>query len=78
MIIYKIINPEFKLDIKYPVSNFYEWHNKLTGSCEFGRQNFMKNKGLNMDDYITVDDFINLTIGEYGGKIIQNLAKKIK
>jgi len=64
---------QFDMSLKYPASKFYEWHNRLTGSCEFGRDNYFENYGINMEDKYTVAQFINLTINEYGGEIISQL-----
>lgn len=33
---------EFNLTDKYPAKEFFDWHNKLTGSCEMGRKAFVK------------------------------------
>lgn len=27
-----------KTDVSYPNSDFFKWHNKLTGSCKMGRK----------------------------------------
>ena len=69
----------FKLNTKYPVMDFYDWHNKLTDSCELGRQTFCKNHNINLkNDKLTVDEFINLCINEYGSEVIQLLKNKIE
>lgn len=67
------------LDKKYPVKNFYIWHNRLTGSCEMGRQSFAKNKGIDLEnDIFTVQEFIDLTKNDFGGEIIEQLEETIK
>lgn len=69
----------FKLNIKYPVVEFYEWHNKLTGSCELGRQTFCPNHNIDLkNDKLTVNEFIDLCINNYGGEVIQLLKNKIE
>ena len=69
----------FKLNVKYPVMDFYDWHNKLTDSCELGRQTFCQNHNINLkNDKLTVDEFIDLCINNYGGEIIQSLKNKIE
>lgn len=69
----------FKLNVKYPVMDFYDWHNKLTGSCELGRQTFCKNHNIDLQkDKLTVNDFINLCIDDYGSDVIQLLKNKIE
>lgn len=70
---------EFKLDKKYKAKDFYIWHNRLTGSCEMGRQSFAKNKGIDLEnDMFTVQEFIDLTRNNFGGEIIEQLEKTIK
>ena len=64
---------------KYPANDFYIWHNRLTGSCEMGRQSFAKNKGIDLEnDMFTVQEFIDLTRNDFGGNIIEQLEETIK
>lgn len=66
------------IDKKYPAKVFYDWHNKLTGSCEMGRDMFVKNGGYDLEkDMFTVKEFIDITRNEYGGDIIKQLEDKI-
>ena len=70
---------EFELDKRYKGKDFYIWHNRLTGSCEMGRQSFVKNKGIDLEnDMFTVQEFIDLTRNDFGGNIIEQLEKTIK
>ncbi len=64
---------------KYPAREFYEWHNKLTGSCTPGRQEFATAHGIDIDtaEY-TVQEFIDLTRDAYGGKVIRELEDRLK
>lgn len=58
----------------YPASNLYEWHFFLTGSCEMGRRQFCKDKGIDIEkDAFTVFEFIELTKNSYRGDIIKQL-----
>ena len=41
-----------------------------------GREAFVKNHDLNLDDEFTVDEFIELTINDYGGEIIGQLKER--
>ena len=69
---------EFKLDIKYPAKSFYEWHHKLTGSCEFGRNSFVKNHGIDLENGLyTVKEFIDITKHDYGGSIIEQIEERM-
>jgi hypothetical protein len=68
---------EFEKDKKYKGHVFFDWHKKLTGSCLMGRETFVENNGLSLDDEYTVDEFIKLTKNSYGSDIIRELEKKI-
>ena len=74
-IIEKFIS-EFEPNKKYKGSVFFNWHHYLTGSCLMGREAFVKNHDLNLDDEFTVDEFIELTINDYGGEIIGQLKER--
>ena len=65
----------FQNDKKYKGFEFYDWHHNLTGSCDFGRQQFIKTHNLSLDDEFTVMDFIKLTENDYNGSIIKELKK---
>ena len=68
---------EFNLYDKYPAKTFYEWHHKLTGSCEFGRNSFIKNHGIDLENGMySVKEFIEKTRNDFGGDIIRQLEKK--
>ena len=70
---------EFELDKKYNAKDFYIWHNRLTGSCEMGRDSFVKNKGIDLENNMyTVQEFINITRNDFGGDIIRQLEDVIK
>ena len=59
--------------------DFYLWHNKLTGSCEMGRQAFVNDHGFDIEtDMFTVEEFIELTKNSFGGSVIRQLAEELK
>ena len=60
----------------YKGHDFYKWHHYLTGSCEMGRNTFVKTRGIDLDEAFSVDEFIDICIDEYGGEIIQELKTK--
>ena len=67
------------LNKKYPAKDFYIWHNRLTGSCEMGRNSFVRNGGYNLEtDSFTVKEFIDITRNAFGGDVIATLEKNIK
>lgn len=61
-------------DKAYSNKDLFDWHHRLTGSCEAGRIAFMKDNNLALNGKTTVKDFIRLTQNAYGGSIIQDLA----
>lgn len=63
---------------KYRGTEFYTWHHILTGSCEMGRNNFVKNHELNLKDEFTVKEFINLCKNDFGSEIINELEQYYK
>ncbi len=69
---------KFKLDVKYPAKDFYEWHHKLTGSCEFGRNAFCQSHDIDLENGLyTVEEFIKATKNDFGGSIIEQLEERI-
>ena len=69
---------EFEPNKKYKGSVFFDWHNKLTGSCEMGRKSFIRDNNLSLDDEYTVDEFIAITENSYGSEIIKQLKARWK
>lgn len=70
---------EFNLTDKYPAKDFFNWHNRLTGSCKQGRETFVKNHGIDLErDAFTVREFCELCKNGYGGNIIEKIIDKIK
>ena len=72
--IYKF--PNIKEKIK--AVDLFEWHNRLTGSCKIGREQFCKDKGINVNsDSFTILEFIKLTENNYGREVILTLKEKL-
>jgi len=67
---------EFKADEAYPTQKFYDWHGKLTDSCELGREHFVKNRGIDLNGTMTVAEFISLTENAEGYEIIREVKKR--
>ncbi|MBQ7828023.1 MAG: hypothetical protein IJ386_07135, partial [Clostridia bacterium] len=60
----------------YPDKDFFDWHHRLTGSCELGRMTFAKNHGLeDLTGSRTVQEFIALCENDYGGSTIKKLKE---
>lgn len=66
----------FATDKTYKGSEFFEWHHILTGSCLFGRKQFIKSRHLALNAEYTVAQFISLCEHEYGGEVITRLKKR--
>ena len=61
-------------DKPYPAKELFAYHHILTGSCRFGRENFCRERCINIDtDSYTIEEFISLTEDHYNGHIIQQL-----
>ena len=58
-----------------PNTELFKLHNVLTGSCEFGRNQFCEQHGISLDDAMTMCRFMELTANAYGGEAIRQLAK---
>lgn len=65
---------------QYPSADYYEWHHRLTGSCDMGRSEFAKRHGYKLtdDELLTVEEFIRLTENSYGGSVIRKLREAYK
>ena len=64
---------------KYPARLFFDWHGRLTGSCQMGRETFVKNHGIDLDkDTMTLRRFLELTREDYGGETIRKVALVIR
>ena len=66
---------QFTPGTAYTVSDFYDWHHRLTGSCTQGRDAFAQDHGLSMSDAMTPEEFVDLTKDAFGGRIIRQLAE---
>ena len=65
---------------QYPSADYYDWHHRLTGSCDMGRSEFAKRHGYRLtdDELLTVEEFIKLTESSYGGSVIRKLREAYK
>ena len=59
---------------KVPARDLWVWHNRLTGSCEMGRNRFAADRGIDIDnDEFTPLEFCEMCKGSYGGDVIRRL-----
>ena len=65
---------------QYPSADYYDWHHRLTGSCDMGRSEFATRHGYRLtdDELLTVEEFIKLTENSYGGSVIRKLREAYK
>ena len=59
----------------YPTMVFYDWHHRLTGSCEMGRKAFAEDHNVDLDGKMTREEFFALTKDAYGGSIIREAMR---
>ena len=62
-------------DTKYNNRDLFAYHHVLTGSCRMGRESFVLDRGLSLDDKTTIREFVELTKNAYGGNIIKQLPQ---
>lgn len=64
-----------KPNTAYPAMTLYDWHHRLTGSCEAGRKAFAKDHGIDLSAYMTREAFFELAKDAYGGSVIREAMK---
>ena len=64
-----------KPNTEYPVMTLYDWHHRLTGSCEAGRKAFAKDHGIDLSADMTREAFFELTKDAYGGSVIREAMR---
>ena len=70
---------ETEPDKKYPARYFYDWHHRLTGSCDMGRAAFARDHGIDVDTYeLDLTEFFDLTRDAYGGDVIRKAEQAAK
>ena len=63
----------------YPAQYFYDWHHRLTGSCDMGRRQFARDHGIDVDsDTMTLREFLALTKDAYGGSVIRKAMENLE
>lgn len=61
---------------KIPARSLWIWHNRLTGSCEMGRNQFARDHGIDLEnDAFTVMEFCEMCRDSYGGDTIRRLEE---
>lgn len=63
----------------YPTQYFYDWHHRLTGSCDMGRKQFARDNGVDLEHgTMTLTEFLELTKDAYGGAVIRKVISKMQ
>ena len=63
----------------YPTQYFYDWHHRLTGSCDMGRKRFAHDHGVDLEHgMMTITEFLELTKNAYGGDVIRKVISKMQ
>lgn len=68
-----------KPKVKYPAKVFFDWHHRLTGSCEAGRKAFAADHEIDLQhgEY-TLEEFLDLTKDAYGSGVIRMVIERIE
>ena len=63
----------------YPTQYFYDWHHRLTGSCDMGRKQFASDHGVDLEHgMMTLTEFLELTKDAYGGDVIRKVIDRME
>lgn len=70
----KLFTSHFESGKKYSASEYFVWHHRLTGSCEMGRNEWVKSKGIDLNkDEFSPMQFCEMVENEYGSDVIKEL-----
>ena len=63
----------------YPTQYFYDWHHRLTGSCDMGRKQFARDHGVDLEHgMMTLTEFLEMTKDAYGSDVIRKVISKMQ
>ena len=63
----------------YSTQYFYDWHHRLTGSCDMGRKQFARDHGVDLEHgMMTLAEFLELTKDAYGGDVIRKVIDRME
>ena len=63
------------INTKYGTDDLYNWHHRLTGSCEAGRNAWIANNNIDMSQPLTPLEFCELCKDAYGGDVIKKVMR---
>jgi len=61
---------------KYSAREFNDWYSRLTGSSTFTHKKLVRDRGIDLDSNMTVNEFIQLMENEYGSDIIRTIKAR--
>jgi hypothetical protein len=64
------------VDDGYTAQSFSDWHGRLNGSCPMGREQWMRDRQIDINSDMTVSEFIKLTENAYGSDVIREVKKR--
>ncbi len=67
----------FNLSDSYQASEFVDWHGRLTGSCRMGRDQFVKDRQIDLEAKYTVAQFVEIVKNAYGSEVIDMLKQRL-
>ena len=63
----------------YPTQYFYDWHHRLTGSCDIGRKQFAREHGVDLEHgMMTLTEFLEMTKNAYGSDVIRKVIDRME
>ena len=65
----------FDFDSVQSNRTFFDWHYTLTGSCELGRELFVKENAIDLNKSMSTKKFLELTKNAYGGDTIKKIIE---
>lgn len=69
---------EYSSQETYSGHQLFEGHGLLTGSCEQGRAQFVRDREIDLDRQYTLVEFCELTASAYGAEVVALLKQTLK
>ena len=69
---------EFDRETSHPAKALFDAHGTLTGSCRMGREQFCRDRSINLETATyTVAEFCAMTRDQYGSDVIRAIEEKL-
>ena len=69
---------QFPKGNRFSGSDLFDAHGWLTGSCQTGREQFVRDHNIDLTAMLSIQEFIALTQNVYGGEIVRRLEEHYK